>query len=97
MSKQLTKDQAIAMYESGAYKTMSAEEIVRFQLFQDLLCIPFDNFHEAIEQVLGRSVWTHEFAYRDNLILEYLGEKSAPTFEEICNLIPKEKRIIVGV
>lgn len=85
------------MYESGAYKTMTAEQIVRFQLFQDRLCMPFDKFHEAIETVLGRSVWTHEFAYREELTLEYLGEKTAPTFDEIMNLIPEEKRIVIGI
>jgi len=37
------------------------EEIVKFQLFQDCLAIPFDRFHAAIEKVLKRPVYTHEF------------------------------------
>jgi hypothetical protein len=94
---QLTKEQAITMANSGAYKEMTSEQIVRFQLFQNRLCMPFEVFHKAIEEVLGRPVWTHEFAFHKNIILEYLGEKPAPTFEEIINLIPKEKRIIIEI
>lgn len=95
--EQLTKEQAIAMASSDVTKDWSAEQIVRFQLFQDRLCMDFGRFHEAMEKVLGRSIWTHEFAGRDSLILEYLGEKPAPTMDEIINLIPAEKRIIIGV
>ena len=58
--------------------------------------MPFGVFHEAIEKVLNRSVWTHEFAFRDQMIKEYLGEKPAPSFEEILALIPADKLIIVG-
>lgn len=95
--KQLTKEQVMAIYEGGEWKDWSDEEIVKFQLFQDRLAVPFARFHEAVEKVLGRSVWTHEFAFRDNLIAEYKKERPAPTFEEICNLIPKEKLIILNM
>ena len=92
---QFTKEQSIAFAESGVWKEWTDEQIVRLQLFQDKLCVPFSRFHEAIEKVLGRGVWTHEFAWRDELIKEYLGTKSAPTFDEILNLIPEEKRIVI--
>lgn len=94
--EQLTKEQAIAIYEGGEWKDWSDEEIVKFQLFQDCLAVPFDRFHQAIEKVLDRPVWTHEFAFRDSLIAEYKKERPAPTFEDIVNLIPKEKLIIVN-
>ena len=94
--EQLTKEQAIAIYEGGEWKDWSDEEIVKFQLFQDCLAVPFDRFHQAIEKVLNRPVWTHEFAFRDNLIAEYKKERPAPTFEDILNLIPKEKLIVVN-
>ena len=94
---QLTEKQAIAMAESGVIETWTNEQIVRFQLFQNRLCMSFSRFHEAIEDVLGRSVWTHEFAYSDKLKEEYLGTRQAPTFEEIVNLIPENKRIILEV
>ncbi len=96
-AKQLTKDQAIRMYKSEIWKDMTLEQIAEFQFYQDLLCVPFDKFYEAMEHVLGRPVWTHEFAFKDNLEKEMLGGKPAPTMEEIFNLIPKEKRIIIGI
>lgn len=54
------------------------------------------NPDEATAIAKNRSVFTHEFSSPQDLINEYLGNKSAPTFEEICNFIPKEKRIILG-
>jgi len=85
------------MYESEIWKDMTLEQIAEFQLFQDRLCVPFDKFQEAMEKLLNRPVWTHEFAFKDQLIKEFLGEKSAPTMEEIINQIPEEKRIIIGI
>lgn len=93
--KQLDKNEAIAIFESKVWENWSFEEKVRFQLFQDLLCIPFTVYHEAIEKVLNRGVFTHEFAFRENLIKEYLGVKQLPTFEEIISLIPKDKRVVI--
>jgi hypothetical protein len=61
------REDAIALSKSGFWKEMTLEAIVRFQLFEDLLCMPFNVFHEAVEKVLGRSVWTHEFAEPDRL------------------------------
>lgn len=95
--KQLTEKQAISIAQSGEWKNWNDEEIVRFQLFQDRLCMDFCRFHEAIEKVLGRPVFTHEFAYKDAIIREYLGEKERPTFNEVINLIPKEKRIVIEI
>ena len=95
--EQFTKEQAIAFADSGVWKEWTDEQIVRFQLFQRKLAMDFSRFHEAVEKVLKRSVWTHEFVYWESLQKEYLGEKVAPTFEEIINLIPEEKRLIIGV
>lgn len=93
--KQLTKEQAVSLFESGIWKTWSDKEIVRFQLFQSKLCMPFSRFHEAIGKVLKRSVYTHEFANQEALKAEFLGKKEAPTFDEIIEMIPKEKRIVL--
>jgi len=95
--KQLTEKQAIAFGDSEVWKNWNDEQIVRLQLFQSRLCIPFDRFHKAIEKVLGRSVFTHEFGLNpDGIKEEYLGTKQRPTLEEIINLIPEEKRLIIG-
>lgn len=95
--KQLTKEEALRLAESNFWENMTPEEITEFQLFQNLLCMPFGVFHEAIEKTLKRPVFTHEFAHANLLEKEFLGEKSAPTFEEIINLIPVEKRIILAL
>jgi len=94
---QLTKEQAIRFYENKFYEGMSHTDIFKFQLWQEKLCMPWGVFHEAAEKALNRPVFTHEFAYPDNLKKEFLGEKDAPTFDEIIELIPAEKRIILSV
>ncbi len=97
--KQLTEQQAINFANSEEWKEWTDEQIVRLQLFQKRLCVPFSRFQEAMTKVLGRSIWTHEFttSNHDNLVQEYLGTKPAPSFEEIVNLIPEEKRVILNL
>lgn len=93
--RQLTEQEAIAFFNSDEWKAWDHEQIVKLQLFQDRLCIPFDRFHEAVEAVLGRPVWTHEFAFQDGLIQEYFGTKPTATIQEIIDLIPKTKQIVI--
>ena len=93
--KQLTREQAIAFCDNKLYEGMTSRQIAEFQMEQDLLCMPFDVFHKAMEEILGRPVFTHEFAFRDSLRKELLGEKPSPTFEEIVNLIPEQKRVLI--
>ena len=60
----------------------------------------FGDFHSGVEKLLGRPVWTHEFAFsRDpgGLQEEALGRAPKRTLQEIMDLIPAEKRIIVEV
>ena len=71
----MTKEEAIKMYNSNWWEDKTPEEIVKFQLYEDRLCMPFDKFHEAIEKALGRSVWTHEFADHEGLITEFEGKR----------------------
>ncbi len=97
--EQFTKEEAIAIADSGVWKDLDNEEIVKLQLFQDRLCMDFSRFHGAMEKVLDRPIFTHEFTSfnHNNLIEEYLGEKDSPSFEDVVSLIPEEKRIIIGV
>lgn len=92
----MTKEQAIKLAESKFWEGMSHRDIAGFQLFEEFLCMPFSVFHEAVEKSLGRPVFTHEFGIGvDGLKKEFLGVREHPTFEEIVNLIPKDKRIIL--
>lgn len=95
--KQLTKEQAIAFGENKLYEGMTSRQLAEFQLQQERLCVPFGIFHEALEKSLGRPFWTHEFIFRtrDDILKELCGDKPAPTLDEIINLIPAEKRIIL--
>jgi hypothetical protein len=59
--KQLTREQAIELGTSGAYKNLPIEERVGFQLFQDkLFYSPFSDFHGDLEEVLGYPIFTHQ-------------------------------------
>lgn len=92
----MDKKQALKLYESEFWKDLSDEQIAKFQLFEDKLCMPFGVFHQAIEKVLKRPVYTHEFALnRKGLMKELMHDAPPPTLEEIINLIPEEKRIII--
>ena len=90
MVKQLTKEEAVASYDSVKHvgqHLLTAREIVEFQLYQELLCVPWNVFHKAIEEVLGRPVWTHEFARPDVLRAEFEGKKPKGTVWESVNML----------
>ncbi len=94
----MTKAESLAKYDSKFWEPMTYVERAKFQLFEPLLCMPFDVFHEAVEKALGRPVYTHEFGMNlDGLKRELLKISPAPTMIEILDLIPAEKRIIVEV
>ena len=95
--RQATREEAIALAEGKFWEGMSARDIALFQMQQHLLCMDFPVFHKAISEALGRDVYTHELVDREGLTKELMGEKAAPTFEEIINMIPAEKRIIINL
>ena len=88
----MDREEAIALAETGWWKNETPEAIVAFQLWEEKLCMDFGDFHLAVEKASGRPVFTHEFAFAENLKQEFLGKKPRPTFGEILNLIPEEKR-----
>lgn len=85
----MTKTEAIKIAESGWWKGKTVKEIVDFQLYENRLCMPFGDFHEAVEKVLGRPVWTHEFADPTGLRAEYEGKRPPET-----NPLESAKRIL---
>ena len=93
---QLTKTQVLEFAKSGAWKEMNFRQRAEFQMLQRLLCMPFDVFQEAMEKTLNRPVYTHEFGLNhDGLSQELFDGKSPPTLQEIIDMIPAEKRIVV--
>lgn len=94
----MTKEEAIAKFDSKFWEPMTYLERAKFQLFESRLCMPFDVFHEAIEKAIGRPVFTHELSLNyDGLKRELLQISPAPTMAEIIDMVPADKRIIVEV
>lgn len=94
--KSIGSEKAIELAESNWWELCDHREIAEFQLFTKELSMPFSVFHEAVEKAIGRPVWTHEFGMNlEGIIAEFLGDKDAPSMEDIINLIPEEKRIII--
>ena len=89
--KQMTEEQAVEFYKSGAWEPLDLRQRATFQIQQQLLCMPFEKFHEAVEKTLGRPVYTHEFGFnREGIYRELLEGGPAPTMEDIIGLIPPE-------
>jgi len=94
----MTRDEAISLAKTEWWKGLSDRDVVGFQLFEDKLCMDFGTFHEIIERVMGRPIFTHEFAYANDpngLKAEFLGIAPKRSLEDIINLIPEEKRVVV--
>jgi hypothetical protein len=96
--RSIGEDRAIALAESRWWASCTPRQITQFQLFTCELCLPFDVFHEALEKSLGRPVFTHELGLNfDGIVREFLGQDEPTTMQEIIDLIPEEKRIIIKV
>jgi hypothetical protein len=94
MGVELTREQAIAMAQSGWWKDKTPREIVAFQLYEDKLCMDFGDFHAACEASLGRGVWTHEFARPESLRAEFEGKIPKADWAEIVGKIPNGVQVI---
>lgn len=94
----MTSEQAIRLANSNFWEQMSFREIAEFQISEERLCMPFEIFHNAVEKTIGRPVFTHEFGLNiEGLRKEIFGNRNPPSFDEIINLIPEDKRFIVKI
>ncbi len=76
---------------------MSVEERVdELRMWAGPLEIEFANLHKRIEELMGRSVWTHEMAYFDSLVAE-LRSGAQANIADVINKIPADKLIVVGL
>jgi hypothetical protein len=92
----MTKNQAVALAGSNWWIGKSPLDIAMFQLHEPLLCMPFEVFHKAVEEALKRPVFTHEFGLNwEGLKKEIRGESEPPSLEQVLNLIPEDKRILI--
>lgn len=93
---QLSEEQAIKLHDSEEWREWTPEQLFHFQWNQQCLAVPFYEFHKAAEVVLGRSVWSHEFASPDHIQAELDG-KDKPTMQEIIGLLPSGKTILLAI
>ena len=68
--RRLTKKSAIELENKGFWTKMNNDDIARFQLYQPILCIPFNIFQGCLEKLFDRPIQLLEFGL-SNLILEY--------------------------
>jgi hypothetical protein len=95
-TQNIGKEKAIELFESKWWENRTHQEIAKFQLLTAELCCPFGVFHEALEKSLDRPVYTHELGMNyEGLVQELFGERDAPTLEEIMEMIPEGKRIVL--
>jgi hypothetical protein len=92
----MTQQEALRLAQTRFWEEMDFRQRAMFQLFEPRLCMPFEVFHEAVEHALGRPVWTHEFGLNwEGLQRELLGDRPAPSLDEILDLLPPDRRFIV--
>lgn len=66
----MTKEDAVRLYNDRWWVGKSPIEIAIFQLSAEFMCIPFGLFCIAVENALGRPVWTHEYCDPGALLAE---------------------------
>ena len=85
------RENAIEIAESKAWEKWPLKERAWYQLHVKELMMPFDKFHEAVEALMDRPVWTHEFADMQFLIDELEGNvpkaDMADIIEKLFNLV----------
>ena len=89
--EQLSKELAEAILKSRVWVNWTDLQILRFQLFQNNMVVPFGKYHTTLEKCLGRPVYTYTLEFqKEKLIKEVLGTSEPPTFDEILSMIPQE-------
>lgn len=93
----MDREEALKLIETKWWESATSEDIALFQLNEKRLCCPFDVFQKAVEEAIGRPVFTHEFANPASLRAEIAWEVPTRTLKDILELIPEEKRVILVV
>lgn len=93
----MTAEQAVEMAKSQWWEGMAAADVVSVQLYEEKLCMDFSAFHAAVEEVLGRPVWTHEFAWPAKLRAEFEGRVPRASFADVMAKLPPGVPVVVVV
>ena len=57
---------AMQKYDTRWWESRNPVEVARYQVFEDILMTDFSTFHEGVEKLVGRPVYTHEFGLNVN-------------------------------
>ena len=92
----LTREQALALYDTSFWENLAYVECARFQLSEERLCMPFDVFLEAVERALGRRVSVGEIIESRRLLSELSGDRRPMDVDELLSMLPADKRILMA-
>lgn len=88
---QFTEEQAIKIYHSNEWKSFPSFELLKFQLFQEAICVDINDFKHAINVnlLLETTPWNMD---TNKLIHRYLNQMnfSKPTNEELFSLLSED-------
>jgi hypothetical protein len=72
------------------------EKIERLKrILEEPLDRPFDEAHREVEELMGRPVWTHEFAFPEMLYEELRSGRRGEAFGKSLEEIAKTKPVLV--
>lgn len=85
-------------YRQNVESMTGDERAAELEGWVGILEIPFDLMHQRFEELVGRPVYTHELGLNwEGLVEEARNPRNRPTVEQIINLIPEEKRIVINM
>lgn len=62
---------AMQKYDEKWWESEDPVQVARYQFFEPILMSDFSRYHEGLERLVGRPVWTHELALnKDSLETE---------------------------
>lgn len=73
------------------------ERAAEFRWWGTILTLPFDDLHQRIQELVGRPVWTHEFAGQAavDMLIEEARTRTHPTMAEILDKFPRGTPTII--
>ena len=92
--KDLTREQAVALFESAFWQHLTPCKVAWFQLVAERMCVPLPIFRASLEVCLGRGLVSGELLEFERLRAELAGRRLAPTLEEVMAFIPEDKRVV---
>ena len=91
--KEIGISESLRLINSQWWNLASPREIAKKQLLVKEPCVPLDVFMMALSESLDREVFVFEMAFgRDQLQMEFFGEKDPPSEEDIVMLLPLKQR-----